>query len=154
MTEQEFLRQVWRPYDTVEIDGGLKGRVTSVCFPTRSVKATINKDVHDWFKCDMILSHKSATGETTDLEIIENLHFQLMAANKRNEDLQEIKNKLENKLKESKEVKAEQVYANLRKSVNGLAATLVQKKDTIAQIEKAIAKIDENILKLHPADLG
>ena len=38
MTEQQFLQQVWRPYDSITTDTGIKGRVQNVCFPTRSVR--------------------------------------------------------------------------------------------------------------------
>ena len=85
MTEQEFKRQVWRAYDTVEIEGVAKNaRVINVGFPSLSVRAAIAPGVTEWFKCDQIVSHKSATGEPDDLAIIADLHNKLMAANKRN----------------------------------------------------------------------
>ena len=97
MTEQEFLRQVWRPYDTVTIDG-MTGRVTSVCFSTRSVKASLSKDVHDWFKCDMIDEHKSIKGLPDDDALIEDLHNQIMRKDKRIEEQQAIIEKQNEKL--------------------------------------------------------
>ena len=98
MTEKDFMRQVWRPLDTVTVDGGIKGRVISVSFATKSVKVQVSKEVHEWFKYDLIDEHQSIKGLPDDDAIIEDLHNKLMAANKRNEDLQAIVNVQNEKL--------------------------------------------------------
>lgn len=138
MTEQDFLRQVWRPYDTVEIDGGMKGRVTSVCFPTRSVRATINKEVHDWFRCEMIVSHTSAGGETDDLEMIANLHDKLMKAIDANEKKDKCIKALQEKL-DSNPNQAE--LQKLRKALNRIS-------DATNSIESKMTQIDAYLEKL------
>jgi len=134
------MRHVWRPYDTVELENGIKGRVLNVCFSTRSVRVPIGQGVSEWFKCDAIVKHNSVTGEPTDIEIIEDLHNKLMAANKRNEDLQLIKVKLESQISKCN-------TGELRRCVNILANALVEKKKTIESIEKAVARINESLDK-------
>lgn len=145
MTEKDFLRQIWRPYDTVEIDGGMKGRVTSVCFPTRSVRITINKEVHDWFKCEMIVSHTSAGGETDDLEMIANLHEKLMKAidanekkDKRIADQQAIIEKQNEKLSGKPD---DGQLKKLRKATNKIA-------DAMTSIEARLKQVDEYLTNL------
>lgn len=143
MTEQEFKKQVWRAYDTVEIEGvtNKQARVIAVGFPSMSVRAAIAPGVVEWFKCEQIISHKSATGQPDDMAIIEDLHNKLMAANKRNEDLQAIKNDLEEKLSKNN-------LGELRKCINMLNNNLVEKKTVITTIESALARIDAAIEKL------
>jgi hypothetical protein len=138
MTENEFLRQVWRPYDTVEIDGGMKGRVTSVCFPSRSCKVTISQEVHEWFKCDMIVSHTSAAGATEDVAIIQELHDKLMAANKRNDDLQDIVTEL--KMRVNGDAKQEELR-KIRKASNKIF-------DAMNSIDSKLRHIDEYLTNL------
>ena len=133
MTEKEFLRQVWRPYDTVTVDGGMKGRVTSVCFPSRSVKVTLSQEVHEWFKCDMIVSHTSAGGGTEDAEIIQDLHNKLMAANDRNDKLQEMVTDL--KMKVNGDAKQEELR-KIRKASNKIF-------DAMNSIDSKLRHIDE-----------
>lgn len=104
MTEQEFKKQVWRAYDTVDIEGVANhARVIAVGFPSLSVRAAVAPGVVEWFKCDQIVAHHSATGNPDDLAIIEDLHNKLMAANKRNEDLQQILNTQQERIKELKD---------------------------------------------------
>jgi len=134
MTEQEFLRQVWRPYDTVIVDG-MTGRVTTICFSSRSVKATLSKDVHEWFKYDMIEEHQSIKGFSDDDAIVEDLHNKLIAANKRNEDLQRIvdtqKEKLSNDPSEG--------LKKLRKFVTEVRDALATKQK---RVQQAISAMD------------
>ena len=74
MTEQEFVRQVWRAFDTVEIEGGIKSKVLNVCFTTHSVRIRLANGVPDWVRCELIIKHTSGTAETEDAGIIEDLH--------------------------------------------------------------------------------
>ena len=137
MTEQEFKKQVWRAYDTVEIEGvtNKQARVIAVAFPSMSVRAAIAPGVVEWFKCEQIISHKSATGQPDDMAIIEDLHNKLMAANQRNENLQLIKNQLEEKLNNNR-------IGELRKCINLLNGNLIPKKKTIERIEQALQRLD------------
>lgn len=136
MTEQEFMRQVWRPYDTVTIDG-MTGRVTSVCFPTRSVRVTLSKEVHDWFKCDMIEEHKSVRGLPDDDSIIADLHNKLMAANRRIEEQQAIIDKQNEKLSADPSVGLK----NLRRFVTEVRDALASKQKRMAQAISAMDSI-------------
>ena len=141
MTEQEFKKQVWRAYDTVEIDGVAKhARVVSVNFPAYSIKAAVAPGVVEWFKCDQIVAHNCATGQPDDISIIEDLHNRLMAANKRNEDLQNIVNIQNDKIKRLNEQLAgrpnDKDLTKLRKSVDSIYST-------IGSIDHRMKQIDE-----------
>ena len=50
MTEQEFMKHVWRPYDTVEVIGDITGAVLNVCFPVKSVNISLPGGAAQWFK--------------------------------------------------------------------------------------------------------
>ena len=147
MTEQEFKRQVWRAYDTVEIEGVAKNaRVINVGFPSLSVRAAIAPGVTEWFKCDQIVSHKSATGEPDDLAIIADLHNKLMAANKRNEDMQLIINDQKEKIKNQNlqlqgKPTSDEELKKLRKAVN-------KSIDAVCAINSRMNAIDEYLKKL------
>lgn len=143
MTEQEFMTQVWRPFDTVEIEGGIKGRVINVCFSSRSVKVPIGNGCADWFGCKLIVSHQSNTGNVDDAGIIESLHNRLMAANDRNDAQQRIIEQQREKIQSFNDKIEHASNSALRKSVNILAASLVTKKKTIEDIDKAVARINE-----------
>ena len=139
MTEQEFKRQVWRAYDTVEIEGVAKNaRVINVGFPSLSVRAAIAPGVTEWFKCDQIVSHKSATGEPDDLAIIADLHNRLMAANKRNEDMQLILNDKNEKMKE----------LNVKAQNNTEAAQLKKLKKAVLSINSTLGSIDARVKQI------
>lgn len=139
MTEQEFMTQVWRPFDTVEVEGGLKARVLNVCFTTKSVRIPLGNGVADWFKCGQIINHTSATGDPDDLEMIANLHGRLMKAIEANEQKQAIIDKLQAKL-ESKVDDSE--LKKLRKAVN-------KSIDAVNTINARMKQIDEYLTKLN-----
>lgn len=42
MTEQDFLKQIWRPYDQITIADGIRGKVLGVNFSAKSVRAYIS----------------------------------------------------------------------------------------------------------------
>ena len=137
MTEKEFMRQIWRPLDTVTVDGGIKGRVISVSFATKSVKVQVSKEVHEWFKYDLIDEHQSIKGLPDDDAIIEDLHNKLMAANKRNEDLQAIVEKQNDMLSVDPSVGLK----NLRKFVTEVRDALASKQKRMAQAVSAMDSI-------------
>jgi hypothetical protein len=142
MTKQEFMRQIWRPYDTVELEGGAVGKVTTVCFPTRSVKVTISDNVHEWIECELIVSHTSVVGNPDDLAIIEDLHEKLVKAEEKNEQMQVlVKNKVTevNCLKESLNRNPPK---DILKAINGLKGALIERKTTVAALENALRRIN------------
>lgn len=142
MTEKEFLQQVWRPYDTVTIDNGIKGRVQNVCFPTRSVRIKMPEGSPEWFRCELIVEHKSATGETDDLGIISDLHQKLMEANKTIESLQ--------KTNAQQAEKINSVCAGeLIRNVNMILSQLAEKKKRIAKIEDCMIEIEEAVARIN-----
>ena len=142
MTKQEFMRQIWRPYDTVEIEGGAVGKVTTVCFPTRSVKVKMSEDVHEWIECELIINHTSVVGHPDDLAVIEDLHERLMKAEEKNEQMQVlVKNKVAevNCLKESFNRNPPK---DIIKAINGLNGALIERKATVSAIENALRRIN------------
>lgn len=141
MTEQEFMKHVWRPYDTVEVIGDITGAVLNVCFPVKSVKISLPGGAAQWFKCRDIVQHISRTDTPDDMSIIDDLHNKLMAANKRNDDLQAIVDDLKAKMSNSN-------ISNLRKSVNVLAGNLILKKKTIERIDEAVTRINDVLDKI------
>lgn len=134
MTEKEFFQQVWRPYDTVAIDGGITGRVNNVCFPTRSVRISMPQGGHEWFRCEMIERHYCATGEATDLEIIAEQHRKLDAYKREMEALKERARQAEEKLSRN--------YAgDLLRNVNVILTALTERKKRMEKIEDAMQKV-------------
>lgn len=138
MTESDFLRQVWRAYDSVELDNGIKGRVINVCFPTRSVRVNLPTGGAEWFRFDMIVEHKSATGEPDDISIIADLHNRLMKAEQKNENLQKIIDEQKDKLGAD----PNEGLSTLRKSLNEIDSSFVVKKKRLEKIDKAIERIN------------
>lgn len=146
MTEQEFKKQVWRAYDTVDIDGVANhARVIAVGFPSLSVRAAIAPGVVEWFKYDQIVAHHSATGNPDDLSIIEDLHNKLMAANKRNDDLQQILNTQQERIKELNDKLQGKPDS---KDLNKLRTTVASIYSTIGSIDHRMKQIDEYLESL------
>ena len=87
MTEQDFLRQVWRPYDKITTADGVPGKVLGVSFTTKSVRAFIS-GAPEWVKCELIETHMTAKGgDADDTAIIEELHNKIMSLNNQVETL-------------------------------------------------------------------
>lgn len=146
MTEQEFKKQVWRAYDTVDIEGVANhARVIAVGFPGVSVRAAIAPGVVEWFKCDQIVAHHSATGNPDDLAIIEDLHNKLMAANKRNDDLQQILNTQQERIKNLNDKLQGKPDS---KDLNKLRTTVASIYSTIGSIDHRMKQIDEYLESL------
>lgn len=135
MTEREFLQQVWRPYDTVTIENGIRGRVANVCFHTRSVRVQMPQGLPEWFKFDMITEHKSATGAPEDLAIIEDLTMRLDEANRRIETMQAENSRMKAKL-ESRNMEA------IGKNLNEISTVIALKKKRIEKLESCMAEIE------------
>ena len=142
MTEREFMQQVWRPYDTAVIENGIKGRVVNVCFHTRSVRIMMPQGSPEWFRCDMIVEHKSATGAPEDLAIIESLTMKLDEANRRIEKLEAENARMDGKLK-SRNIEA------IGKNLNEIGAMLNLKKKRIEKLEGCMAEIQAIVDKMN-----
>ena len=138
MTEQEFMKHVWRPYDTVEVIGDITGAIQNVCFQTKSVKVFLPGGAAQWFKCRDIVRHISRTDTPDDMSIIEDLHNKLMAANKRNDDLQDIVTEL--KMKVNGDAKQEELR-KIRKASNKIF-------DAMNSIDSKLRHIDEYLTNL------
>ena len=146
MTEQEFKKQVWRAYDTVEIEDVAKhARVVAVSFATKSVKAAVSPGVTEWFTFDQIVSHTCSTGDSDDLAIIERLHDALMASNKCNDDLQAILNTQKERIKElNDKLQGKPDSKDLRK----LRTSVDSIYSTIGSIDHRMKQIDEYLESL------
>lgn len=91
MTEQDFLRQVWRPYDRITTADGVPGKVLGVSFSTKSVRAFIS-GAPEWVSCTLIEAHTTGKGDDgDDLSIIEDLHNKVMNQTSEIERLREEK---------------------------------------------------------------
>ena len=134
MTEQEFLCQVWRPYDTVMLENGISGRVLNVCFSTRSVRIRMPNGGPEWFRCELIGEHKSATGETNDLAIIEDLHRKLLTANMKIEELNITRTRLEEKL-------SDRSLENLITKINMINEAVREKRKKAEKVEACMAEV-------------
>ena len=144
VTEKEFSNQVWRPLDIVALDNGIKGRVINVCFPTNSVRIRMPEGPAEWFKCDLIVEHKSITNEPDDISVIEKLHKKLMDAENRIERLVEINAQLEEKAKKN-------ITGELITNVNIIKSSLQEKKKRIEKMEKCMGDIEQLMQKIGEA---
>lgn len=136
MTEQEFLRQVWRPYDKITTADGVPGKVLGVSFSTKSVRAFIS-GAPEWVSCTLIETHTTGKGaDGDDVAIIEELHNKVL---KQAEQIERLKNE--------KAALAEKISRNypaeLLKAVNAIKEGLTEKKSKIEKIEKGIATLDD-----------
>lgn len=153
MTEQEFLHQIWKAYDTVMVADGCTRLVHSVCFATRSVRLKMADGSLEWFRCELIEQHTASNGKpSSETEIIEDLHNKLLSANEKIDKQQQMIGELREQIKEKDIVFAngtKGMIEELQKATNLLTDSLAEKKSKFEKIERAIAKIDDitNILK-------
>ena len=97
MTEQDFLRQVWRPYDKITTADGVPGKVLGVSFTTKSVRAFIS-GAPEWVSCTLIETHTTGKGaDGDDVAIIEELHNKVLHQANEIERLRNEKNLLAEK---------------------------------------------------------
>ena len=140
MTEQDFLRQVWRPYDKITTADGVPGKVLGVSFTTKSVRAFIS-GAPEWVSCTLIETHTTGKGaDGDDVAIIEELHNKVLNQS------DEI-----NRLREEKKALAEKISKNylgeLLKAVNLMEQGLREKKHKIDQIDSGLSAIEEIVAK-------
>ena len=141
MTEKEFLRQIWRPHDTITTTDNVPGKVLGVSFTTKSVRAFIS-GAPEWVRCELIESHSTARGGDADeVALIEELQKKLSFANERVELLQEHVKELEEKTNRN--------YAgDLLKNVNIILTTAAEKKKRIEKVETCMQQVLETLEKM------
>ena len=141
MTEKDFLRQIWRPHDTITTADGVPGKVLGVSFSTKSVRAYIS-GAPEWVRCELIEQHSTARGGDADeVALIDELQTKLAFANQRIELLHEHAKELEEKL-------ARNYAGDLLKNVNVILATAAEKKKRIEKLEGCMQQILEVIEKM------
>ena len=145
MTEQDFLRQVWRPYDKITTADGVPGKVLGVSFTTKSVRAFIS-GAPEWVSCTLIETHTTGKGaDGDDVAIIEELHNKVLNQS------DEI-----NKLREEKKALAEKISKNylgdLLRAVNLMEQGLREKKHKMDQIDSGLKQIQDALAKMESDD--
>ena len=140
MTEQEFQKQVWRPYDQITTADGVKGKVLNVCFTTKSVRAFIS-GAPEWVRCELIETHTTGKGgDGDDCGIIEELHNKIMKMQDTIEGLQDKNAQLAEKLNMIS-------GGELIRNVNLILSQLNEKKKRIEKIEACVSEINEIVVK-------
>jgi len=141
MTEQDFLRQVWRPYDRITTADGVPGKVLGVSFTAKSVRAFIS-GAPEWVSCTLIETHTTGKGaDGDDLAIIEDLHNKVL------NQATEIE-----RLREEKKLLAEKISKNylgdLLRAVNLMQQGLQEKKKKMDQIDSGLKQIQDALEKM------
>jgi hypothetical protein len=141
MTEQEFQKQVWRPYDQITTADGVKGKVLNVCFTTKSVRAFIS-GAPEWVRCELIETHTTGKGaDGDDSAIIEELHKKVLNLQDTMEKQQEQNAQLAEKLNMIS-------GGELIKNVNVILSQLQEKKKRIEKIETCMVEVEAVVEKI------
>ena len=141
MTEQEFQKQVWRPYDQITTADGVKGKVLNVCFTTKSVRAFIS-GAPEWVRCELIETHTTGKGaDGDDSAIIEELHKKVLTLQDTIEKQQEQNAQLAEKLNMIS-------GGELIKNVNVILSQLQEKKKRIEKIETCMVEVEAVVEKI------
>lgn len=145
MTEQEFLKQVWRPYDKITTADGVPGKVLGVSFSTKSVRAFIS-GAPEWVSCTLIETHTTGKGgDGDDVAIIEELHNKVL---NQSEEI--------NRLREEKKALAEKISKNylgdLLRAINTMEQGLREKKHKMEQIESGLSQIQAALEKMKDSE--
>ena len=141
MTEQDFLRQVWRPYDKITTADGVPGKVLGVSFTTKSVRAFIS-GAPEWVSCTLIETHTTGKGaDGDDAAIIEELHNKVLHQANEIERLRNEKNLLAEKISKN-------YLGDLLKAVNQMKQGLQEKKHKMEQIDSGLAQIQATLEKM------
>ena len=141
MTEQDSLRQVWRPYDKITTADGVPGKVLGVSFTTKSVRAFIS-GAPEWVSCTLIETHTTGKGaEGDDVAIIEELHNKVLHQANEIERLRNEKNMLAEKISKN-------YLGDLLKAVNLMKQGLQEKKHKMEQIDSGLAQIHATLEKM------
>ena len=141
MTEQEFQRQVWRPYDRITTAEGVPGKVLGVNFTFKSVRAFIS-GAPEWVKCELIETHTTGKGgDADDAAIIEDLHNKVVAQTIEIERLKEETKLLKEKVSMNR-------YADILRAINTIQQGLTEKKKKMEQIDSGLQQIQEALSKI------
>jgi hypothetical protein len=141
MTEQEFQKQVWRPYDKITTAEGVPGKVLNVCFTTKSVRAFIS-GAPEWVRCELIETHTTGKGaDGDDSAIIEELHKKVLTLQGTIEKQQEQNAQLAEKLNMIS-------GGELIKNVNVILSQLQEKKKRIEKIETCMIEVEAVVEKI------
>lgn len=141
MTEQDFLRQVWRPYDKITTADGVPGKVLGVSFTTKSIRAFIS-GAPEWVRCELIETHTTGKGaDGDDVAIIEELHNKVLHQANEIERLRNEKNLLAEKISKN-------YLGDLLKAVNQMKMGLQEKKHKMEQIDSGLAQIQATLEKM------
>jgi len=145
MTEQEFQKQVWRPYDQITTAGGVKGKVLNVCFTTKSVRAFIS-GAPEWVKCDLIETHTTGKGgDADDASIIEELHNKVLKQADEIERLRDERELLKEKISKN-------YLGDLLRAVNMVKEGITEKKSKIAKIDNGLTLLQDALDKMEHTD--
>jgi uncharacterized coiled-coil protein SlyX len=145
MTEQEFQKQVWRPYDQITTAGGVKGKVLNVCFTTKSVRAFIS-GAPEWVKCDLIETHTTGKGgDADDATIIEELHNKVLKQADEIERLRAERELLKEKINKN-------YLGDLLRAVNMVKEGITEKKSKIAKIDNGLTLLQDALEKIEQSD--
>ena len=141
MTEQEFIRQVWRPYDKITTAEGVPGKVLGVSFTTKSVRAFIS-GAPEWVKCELIETHTTGKGaDGDDVAIIEELHNKVLRQADEIDRLREEKKTLTEKISKN-------YLADLLRAMNIIKEGIQEKKNKIAKIDNGLEQIQAALAKM------
>ena len=141
MTEQEFIRQVWRPYDKITTAEGVPGKVLGVSFTTKSVRAFIS-GAPEWVKCELIATHTTGKGaDGDDVAIIEELHNKVLRQADEIDRLREEKKTLTEKISKN-------YLADLLRAMNIIKEGIQEKKNKIAKIDNGLEQIQTALAKI------
>ena len=145
MTEQEFQKQVWRPYDQITTAGNVKGKVLNVCFTTKSVRAFIS-GAPEWVKCDLIETHTTGKGgDADDASIIEELHNKVLKQADEIERLRDERELLKEKISKN-------YLGDLLRAVNMVKEGITEKKSKIAKIDNGLTLLQDALDKMEHTD--
>jgi seryl-tRNA synthetase len=141
MTEQEFIRQVWRPYDKITTAEGVPGKVLGVSFTTKSVRAFIS-GAPEWVKCELIETHTTGKGaDGDDVAIIEELHNKVLRQADEIDRLREEKKTLTEKISKN-------YLGDLLRAMNIIKEGIQEKKNKIAKIDNGLEQIQAALAKM------
>ena len=141
MTEQEFIRQVWRSYDKITTAEGVPGKVLGVSFTTKSVRAFIS-GAPEWVKCELIETHTTGKGaDGDDVAIIEELHNKVLRQADEIDRLQAEKKTLTEKISKN-------YLGDLLRAMNIIKEGIQEKKNKIAKIDNGLEQIQAALAKM------
>jgi len=141
MTEQEFLKQIWRPHDKITTTDGVPGKVLGVSFNRMSVRAFIS-GAPEWVSFALIETHITGKGEDADEEaLIDSLREKVIRADRRINALELEKEKLVEKISKN-------YLGDILKAVNLMRQGLQEKKHKMDQVDSGLRQIQAALEKI------